>query len=128
MHSEADLVVYFSGSGVVHMGDLLLTQSFPAVGPHVDAYMRFLEKAIDFFPEDTQFIAGHGRDYTLDDLISYRDMLLTTIAIVRREMNEGKKPEQIIGEKVLKKWNSWGEFLPFLNVESRIESIYMSYT
>ncbi|MBN1221968.1 MAG: MBL fold metallo-hydrolase [Candidatus Aminicenantes bacterium] len=127
IHSDEDLMVYFSLSGVVHMGDLLLTQSFPAVGAHVKEYMAFLQKAIDLFPPGTKFIAGHGCDCTLSELKVYRKMLLTTIEIVCKEMNEGKNLEQIQSEKVLKRWESWGEFLPFLNTDTWIESIYKSY-
>jgi cyclase len=128
IHSNTDLIAHFSNSGVVHMGDLLLTQSFPAVGMHVKEYMEFLDKTIGLFPPGTTFIAGHGCDYTLSDLERYREMLVTTIAIVRKEMNAGKTLGQIQGERVLQKWESWGEFLPFLNADTWIESIYKSFS
>jgi glyoxylase-like metal-dependent hydrolase (beta-lactamase superfamily II) len=127
IHSNADLLVYFSKSGVVHMGDLLLTQSFPAVGSKVKEYMAFLDKIVAIFPPGTKFIAGHGRDYTMDDLKDYRQMLKTTIAIVHKDMKAGKSLAQIQGAKVLKKWESWGEFLTFLNCDTWIEFIFTSY-
>ena len=127
IHSSADLLVYFSKSGVVHMGDLLLTQSFPAVGPRVKEYMIFLDRIVDIFPSETVFIAGHGCDYTMDDLKDYRQMLRTTLAIVHEQMKKGKSLEQIKEAKVLRKWESWGEFLTFLNCETWIESIFTSY-
>jgi glyoxylase-like metal-dependent hydrolase (beta-lactamase superfamily II) len=127
VHSEADLLVYFSSSGVVHMGDLLLTQSFPAVGPKVKEYLDFLDKVIDVFPKDTKFIGGHGRDYTLKDVIEYRKMLKETIARVRAEMEKGKTVEDMKRSNVLQGWESWGEFLSFLNTDYWIESIYKSY-
>jgi glyoxylase-like metal-dependent hydrolase (beta-lactamase superfamily II) len=127
VHSETDLIVYFSSSGVVHMGDLLLTQSFPAVGSKVSEYLEFLDKVIRIFPEDTIFIGGHGRDFSLDELKNYKQMLHTTIENVRAEMNKGKTVEDIKNSKVLYEWESWGEFLSFLNTDYWIESIYKSY-
>jgi cyclase len=127
IHSDADLIVYFSSAGVVHMGDLLLTQSFPAVGSKVKEYLIFLDKVIGVFPRDTKFIGGHGRDFTLDELEQYRQMLLTTAGIVRSEMEKGNTIEDMKTSHVLEEWESWGEFLSFLNTDSWIESIYKSY-
>lgn len=127
VHSDADLIVHFPSSGVVHMGDLLLSQSFPAVGSKVREYMVFLDKVIAVFPKDTKFIAGHGRDYTLNELIAYRKMLKTTIAKVRAEMGKGRSIEDMKRANVLEKWKSWGEFLSFLDTDYWIECVYKSY-
>ena len=127
IHSEGDLLVHFSKSGVVHMGDLLLTQSFPAVGSQVKEYLVFLDKIVSIFPSSTKFIAGHGRDYTMDNLKEYRRMLRTTIGIVQEEMKAGKSLDQIQKAQVLKKWDSWGDFLTFLNCDVWIEFIFTSY-
>ncbi len=126
-HSDSDLIIYFTRSGVVHMGDLLLTQSFPAVGPRVKKYLEILDMAIDRFPEDTKFIGGHGRDYTMSDVIDYREMLSDTIKIVREGMKSGKSIEDMRQEDVLKDYETWGVFLEFLNTDTWIEFIYQSY-
>jgi glyoxylase-like metal-dependent hydrolase (beta-lactamase superfamily II) len=127
VHSDADLIVYFSSSAVAHMGDLLLTQSFPAVGSKVKEYLKFLNRVIDVFPKETKFIGGHGRDFSLDEVKQYRQMLLATIKIVRAEIEEGKTIEDLKTSNVLAEWESWGEFLSFLNTDYWIESIYNSY-
>jgi len=127
VHSDTDLIVYFSSSGVAHMGDLLLTQSFPAVGSNVKGYLDFLKKIIQVFPKDTIFIGGHGRDFTLDEVKQYRQMLLATIEKVRAEMNRGKTIEDMKTSNVLEEWENWGEFLSFLNTDYWIKSIFKSY-
>jgi glyoxylase-like metal-dependent hydrolase (beta-lactamase superfamily II) len=127
VHSSSDLIIYFSSSGVAHMGDLLLTQSFPAVGPNVQNYLEFLEIIIDFFPSDTKFIGGHGRDYGMNDLKEYQKMLLTTIDIVRKKMKEGKSLEETKIAKVLERWKDWGVYLEFLNTDYWIDAVYKSY-
>lgn len=127
LHSDTDLIVYFSSSGVAHLGDLLLTQSFPAVGSHVKEYLDFLSKVIEVFPRDTLFIGGHGRDVTWNEVEQYRKMVLTTIAKVKGEIDKGKTIEEMKTSNVLEEWKSWGEFLSFLNADYWIESIYKSY-
>jgi glyoxylase-like metal-dependent hydrolase (beta-lactamase superfamily II) len=127
VHSSADLIIYFSSSNVAHMGDLLLTQSFPAVGQNVQKYMVFLEKIIDFFPSNTKFIAGHGREYDMNDLKEYQKMLLTTIEIVRKEIKKGKSVEETKSAKVLEPWKDWGVYLEFLNTDYWIDAVYKSY-
>lgn len=126
-HSDSDLIIYFAGSGVVHMGDLLLTQSFPAVGPRVKKYLEILDAAINIFPENIKFIGGHGRDYTMAEVKDYRNMLSDTIKIVRQGMKSGKSVEDMRKENVLKDYESWGVFLEFLNTDTWIEFIYQSY-
>ncbi len=54
-------------------------------------------------------------------------MLLATIEKVRAEMENGKNIEDMKKSKVLEEWESWGEFLSFLNTDYWIESIYNSY-
>ena len=54
-------------------------------------------------------------------------MLQTTIDLVRKEMKAGKSVQEMKDAKILEKWESWGEFLSFLNTDYWIESIYKSY-
>jgi cyclase len=126
-HSDEDLIIYFTGSGIVHMGDLLLTQSFPAVGPRVKKYLDILDWAIGEFPKDTKYIGGHGKDYVLEDVKDYRKMLSDTIKIVQKGMKDGKSVDDMKNEDVLKDYESWGVFLEFLDTDYWITSIHDSY-
>jgi len=126
-HSDNDLIIYFTGSAVVHMGDLLLTQSFPAVGPRIKKYLEILEWTFHIFPQSTKFIGGHGRDYTMAEVRDYRKMLADTIKIVQKGMKAGKSVEVLKQEDVLKDYKSWGVFLDFLDTDYWIASIYDSY-
>ncbi|UCE40988.1 MAG: MBL fold metallo-hydrolase [Candidatus Aminicenantes bacterium] len=126
-HSDKDLIIYFTESGVVHMGDLLLTQSFPAVGPRVKKYLEILDWVFDEFPPSTKFIGGHGRDYTMVEVKEYHKMLQDTINIVHKKMKAGKAVEDMKQEGVLKDYKSWGVFLEFLDTDYWITSIHESY-
>jgi glyoxylase-like metal-dependent hydrolase (beta-lactamase superfamily II) len=126
-HTDADLLIHFTSSGVVHMGDLLLSESFPAVRNRVERYLEILDSAIDVFPRDATFIAGHGRDCTMEDVRAYRAMLLETIGVVKKHMQAGKTVEEMRQEELLKKWDTWGEFLRFLSTDYWIQAVHDSY-
>lgn len=126
IHSDADWLIYFTGSGVAHMGDLLLSQSFPAVGQNVPAYMEFLEKVIAVFPENTRFICGHGKDFAMAGVKDYRKMLSKTIKIVKAGKKAGKSIEDMQKEKVLKKYEKYGELLNFVGPDYWIGAVYKS--
>jgi len=127
VHSDADLIIYFTESGVVHMGDLLLSESFPSVGGNAVEYMELLEKIIDIFPTDTLFINGHGKNCTLKDVVNYRRMLLSSIEIVRNHMKAGKSVKEMRRENVLKDFKKWDSFIYFLDTNYWIGAVYNSY-
>jgi glyoxylase-like metal-dependent hydrolase (beta-lactamase superfamily II) len=117
LHSPADILTYFSGSRVVHMGDLLLSQCCPAV-QDVAGYMAFLDMVVDCFPKDTTFISGHGRDLTMDGVKKYRADLAEMIAIVTRSFQEGKTAEDMLKADILKAYKPDYSFLDWLGPDS----------
>jgi len=125
LHSEADILTYFSGSGVVHMGDLLLSQCCPAVRD-VAGYLSFLEKVIDVFPKETIFISGHGRDLTRDGLKKYRADLAEMKAIVTKNFHEGKTAEDMLQADVLKAFKPEYTFLDWLGPDSWLARVCQS--
>lgn len=108
------------------MGDLLISQSFPSIGPRVKEYMDLLEKIIDVFPGDSKFISGHGRDLSMEGFLDYQKMLLMTIEIVKNGMEEGKSVEDMQKERVLKDYESYNTFLPGLDTNYWISTVYQS--
>ncbi len=126
-HSQEDMIVHFVDSGIVQMGDLLFSESFPYMGGSLERYMEILEEALNVFPHDSIFIAGHGREYTLPELGEYRSMLQTTIDVVRKEIQSGKTLEEIQRDEVLREWESWGKFLRSVTTNDWIETIYLEY-
>ncbi|MFC2121918.1 MBL fold metallo-hydrolase, partial [Bacteroidota bacterium] len=126
IHSEEDILIYFPDDGIVHTGDLYLSQSFPAIR-NVKEYLEILNRMIEVFPDNTKFIPGHGKISSKKDLKKYRKMLLKTIEVVREKKKTINNLEELIKQKPLKKWSSWGEFLSFLNIDSWTNAIYRSY-
>ena len=107
-HTDGDVVIYFPDSKLVVMGDLLLTNGFPSVetnvGGNIEQYLVTLKDILDFFPEDTKFIAGHGRDFTYDEMEQYYDMVVNTTNIIRKGLKEGKDIDAMRKEDILKEW------------------------
>jgi glyoxylase-like metal-dependent hydrolase (beta-lactamase superfamily II) len=123
LHSEDDILTYFRGSGVVHMGDLLLSQSCPAL-VNVSGYMAFLDKVIDVFPAETIFLSGHGRDLTMDGVKKYRADLQAMIDIVKREYARGRSIEDMIKDDVLRAYKADYSQLEWLGPDSWVRRVF----
>ena len=119
LHSDADVIVYFPEESVVAMGDLLLSESVPALDD-IPGYMAFLEDVLDVFPENTTFVSGHGRDLTAAGVRAYRDALNAMIKIVRTNLAAGRTVEQMVQDDVLKAYRPQYSLLTFLPPDSLI--------
>ena len=117
LHSQDDLLVYFPKSKVLCMGDLLLSESCPAV-QDVAGYMDFLDKVINIFPAGTMFVSGHGKELTRDDLSKYRDDLAGMIAVVRKNYVAGKSAEDMVRDDVLKAYKAKYSLLDWIGPDS----------
>ena len=123
LHSAGDILVDFSGAGVVFMGDLLLSQNCPALDKPAE-YLDFLDTVLDVFPAETIFLSGHGRDLTREEVRAYRKTLQDMIDIVRREADRGKNLEQMLQEDVFKKYKAGYSFLDWLGPDSWLETVW----
>ena len=126
VHSGQDILIYFTGSKVVHMGDLLLSQSFPAVGPKVEPYLRVLDLALEAFPGDVTFVSGHGRELDHKGVRAYKSMLLDTINIIRNGKESGKTSDDLKKEDVLADFKEYAVYLEFLDTDYWIDAVYNS--
>lgn len=124
IHSDSDVIVHFTRSRVVCMGDLLLNGSFPVVGENALEYLELLEKVIDVFTGHTTFICGHGPEFTKTGLKLHKKMLLETVAMVREGMQAGKSIEDMQKENILNGYESHGTFI--IKTDGWISSLYRS--
>ena len=119
LHSDADLLVYSPRDSVVAMGDLLLSESVPALDD-LTGYLAFLDDVLDVFPENTRFVSGHGRDLDAASVRAYRDDLQAMMAIVRTNLAAGRTAEQMVKEDLLKAFKPRYSLLAFLGVDTII--------
>jgi len=110
-HTDSDMAVYFINSGVVCLGDLVLSDTFPpldlARGGNTEQYIESIGKLIEQFPADVKLITGHGRDYSLGDLREHYRMVVSTTDLIKQGMAVGKNAQDMVSEDILKDWAKW---------------------
>lgn len=122
LHSADDLIIWFPGEHVVAMGDLLLSESMPAL-EDIAGYLEFLDDVIGVFPPETRFVSGHGRDLTVEGVKAYRDTLSTMIGIIRTNVAAGRTAEQMANDDILKAYRTQYGLLNFLLPDTLIPSV-----
>lgn len=129
-HTDGDSVVWFTGSNVVHLGDLLWSGWFPFVdvasGGDVPGLIRSIRRIRESLPDGAKIIPGHGRLSTAEDLDRYLAMLVATTDVVRRAIGEGKSLEAIQAAGLDPEWEAWGT--GFIGTKDWIEFIHQSLT
>jgi cyclase len=112
-HTDGDVVVFFTASKVVHMGDLLFNGMFPFIdlenGGSVKGMIAAVDQVLEEVPDDVKIVPGHGPLATKEDLSAYGAMLKDCVALVQRGIDGGKTVEQIQKEKPLAAYDArWG--------------------
>jgi glyoxylase-like metal-dependent hydrolase (beta-lactamase superfamily II) len=127
-HTDGDSVIFFTSSNVVHLGDNFFAGAFPFVdldsGGSVDGLTKNIGEIIAKIPAGAKLIPGHGPISTIEDLKAYHGMLQETTEIVRQKIAAGKTLDQIKGEGLPAKWQSWGA--GFIKTDMWIETVYRS--
>ena len=110
-HTDSDMIVHFVNSNVVFMGDLLFSDSFPAVftafGGDVDTLISTLAGLMETLPEDIRLIAGHGRDYNLGELREYHQMIVDTSELIKEGHAGGKDTATMLEDGLITEWEKW---------------------
>lgn len=129
-HTDNDIVVFFTQSKVVHMGDLFNsgTSSFPVVdfdaGGNALTTLENVKTLLPLIPDDAVVIPGHGPLTDKAELRELRDMLEETIALVRGHKDKGRNVEEIIEIGLGPEYEDWG--YGYMPEEGWIEAIFRS--
>ncbi len=128
-HTDTDVVVFFTGSNVVHLGDLYNAgmSSFPNVdleaGGTIDGLVHNIASLVEMLPADVKIIPGH---YELSDLAGLKAchrMLVETIDCVKTKKAAGVGLEAIQKEGLPAKYETWG-VSGYTSASKWIENIY----
>ena len=129
-HTDGDSVVLFTGSNVVHMGDLFFSGRFPYVdldsGGDVEGLIKHVEELLSELSPDVKLIPGHGPLSDINDLKTYHQTLVETTDLIRDQMGTGKSLSEIKAAGLPKKWRSWGA--GFISAERWIGIVHRSWT
>jgi glyoxylase-like metal-dependent hydrolase (beta-lactamase superfamily II) len=129
-HTDGDSVIFFTGSNVVHMGDLFFSGRFPYVdldaGGDVEGLTRNIAQILAEFPSGAKIIPGHGPLSGINELKTYQRMLVETTDLIRARMNAGKHLAEIKVAGLPDEWGAWGS--GFISTARWIEIVHRSLT
>jgi glyoxylase-like metal-dependent hydrolase (beta-lactamase superfamily II) len=130
-HTDGDVVIWFTQSNVVHMGDDFVTYGFPFVdaasGGSVRGLIAAIDKVIPQLPPDVKIIPGHGKVSTIDDMKKLSATLKDCVKLVQAGVRKGKTLEAIQQEKPLAKYDDdLGK--GFIKADAFVETIFKELT
>jgi len=126
-HTDGDSIVFFAGSGVVHMGDDFVTLGFPFVdvasGGSLLGLIENLDAVLAVLPDDVKVIPGHGTVSTKADVRRFARMLRDCVERVRAARSEGQTLAQMQQGNVLGEYDALGQgFVPTRDFIALIDS------
>ncbi len=107
-HTDGDTIVFFRRGDVIATGDIIDTTRFPHVDVEkggtiqgvIDALNRLMDLSIhnlplQWYPDRTFLVPGHGHVYDKLDLLEYRDAITIVRDRVQNLIDEGRTLEQV---------------------------------
>lgn len=129
-HTDGDVIVHFTKSNVVHMGDDFVTYGFPFVdltsGGSVRGLIAAIDKAARELPPDVKVIPGHGKVSSIEDLKKLSAALKGCVKLVEAEVKKKKTLAQIQQAKVLANYDDMGK--GFMKTDTFIEIVFKELT
>ncbi len=128
-HTDGDAMVYFTGSNVLHTGDIFFNGKYPYIdtenGGSLMGYIEAIEKALHIINEDTKIIPGHGNVGSYQDLQSALDMLYTVYKKVTANYINKKTEEEIVKmTDITKQYDYLGYGTGFIKTEDFLKMVY----
>jgi len=125
-HTDTDVVIFFTKSNVVHMGDDFFNGIYPFIdsdgGGSAKGLIANIEKLLGEIPADAKIIPGHGKVATAKELREFLAMLKETTAIIEAGIKANKTADQLKKDKVLAKYERWAK--GFFKNEDFIDLLY----
>jgi len=129
-HTDGDSVVWFTGSNVIHLGDLYFQLGYPFVdtnsGGNVLGLIEGLRGLLEELPDDVRVVPGHGEVTGKAELEEYVHMLETVTERVREHLAKGEDAKAMIAAGVTRDFDErWGHF-DFVPPENFVGSVITS--
>ena len=103
-HTDGDLIVHFTGSDVVHMGDVFFNGWYPFIdggsGGTPEGVIAAYDRVLALAGEKTKIIPGHGPIVDKNAVAAHRDMALAVQTKVAALVKQGKTADEIVAAKV----------------------------
>ncbi len=127
-HTDGDSVLHFTGSNVIHAGDLFFHGMFPFVdlqsGGSVDGLVRAVKRLLAEAPEGVQIIPGHGPLTDRAGLETYAQMLEVSIEAVQERIAAGMSESETVAAGLPEEYAGWA--WSFVSQEAWLQTVYRS--
>ncbi|MBN2431634.1 MAG: MBL fold metallo-hydrolase [Acidobacteria bacterium] len=127
-HTDGDVVVHFREANVLHVGDCMFSNGFPAIdfetGGSVAGFADALDRIAELMPPDVRIVTGHGPDVTMAELREYARMVRASLRSVCEAMARGLDAAAMQRSGLLSEWAAYGH--GYFSREDWIDLIYQS--
>ena len=118
-HTDGDSIIHFEASDVIHTGDMFRTVAFPVIDRNNGGTLQGTIDALGILAgmsgAGTRILPGHGVVSTREDVIEFRDMVITVAGRVRPLVEQGRSYEQVVAEGTTREFEAkWGDPNRFL--------------
>ena len=105
-HTDTDSFVFFPDANVLAMGDTTsLGNRYPTIdyanGGSLGGIINTVNNYLAITNGQTKYVPGHGPLSTRQDIVRYRDMLISVRYLVRAEIQAGKTEDQAVADHPL---------------------------
>jgi cyclase len=99
-HTDGDAFIYFRDANVIHTGDVFVRYGLPFIdnpnGGSIDGMIDGSWLMAGLVDDETVIIPGHGQLSNRQDLLEYREMLVTLRDRIKGMMEAGHSADQIV--------------------------------
>ena len=118
-HTDGDSYIHFRDDDVIHAGDVFRTTGYPYIdtanGGTLWGTLDALATLIGLAGPNTLIIPGHGDPSTREDVMEFRDMILTVKNRVTALVADGASYEDVATARPTAMWDArWGDPERFL--------------
>lgn len=124
-HTNGDIIVHFTKSNVLHIGDILLDAKALPFTSDPEALQLVLERILEIADAETKIVPGHGRILLAQDVQDVWEILEVTIAYVKKGIRKKKSAAQLTANypQDWKEWNS-----RYQSIETWIGNLHKKYS
>ena len=98
-HTDGDTFIHFKDSDVIHAGDVFRTTAFPVIDTNNGGTLTGTLQALGILAgvsgPDTRIVPGHGEVSSREDVIAFRDMVLSTADKVKAMVEQGMSYDEV---------------------------------
>ena len=118
-HTDGDSIIHFTGSDVIHTGDMFRTVAFPVIdrnnGGTLPGTIEALGLVAGMAGASTKIVPGHGVVSSREDVVEFRDMVITVADRVKELVEQGLSYDDVAAADTTGEFEEkWGDPERFL--------------